>query len=293
MRKITCTNADNISITFGEAFSPFLLLNCDGIYSVENNVWLEERSLSDGADYLGSNTKLRNIVLTVADKDSHMSNRNLLYRLFKKGSKGVFTYYEIDDEEETTKEIDYYVETVSIDTEKRVRTAEISLLCPEPFFRAQYDENVLMTGWDNQFEFPHEFLEEKEELSTMVMEKLKTINNTSEMDGIGVTVTMTVEGNVLNPYIVHVEKNEWIKVGTELKPLNLIAGDQLIITTQNNDKNIYLIRDGMKSVINEYLDEDTEFFQFSTGSNTLRYGADDGENYLLVNVSFRHQFMGC
>lgn len=293
MRKITCTNADNISVTFGDAFSPFLLLNCDGIYSVENNVWTEERSLSDGADYLGSTTKLRNIVLTVADKENHMSNRNMLYKLFKKGSKGLFTYYEKENEEEAIKEIDYYVESVSIDTEKRVRTAEISLLCPEPFFRAQYDENVLMTGWDNQFEFPHKFREEKEEFSTMVMEKLKTISNTSEVDNVGVTITMTAEGNVTNPYVVCVEKNEKIKVGTELNPLNLITGDKLIITTLSNDKNIYLVRNGVKSVINEYLDEDTEFFQLSTGRNTLRYGAEAGEDYLLVSVSFRHQFMGC
>lgn len=293
MRKITCTNADNISVTFGETFSPFLLLNCDGIYSIENNVWLEERSMNDGSDYLGSNTKLRNIVLTVADKGNHMINRNLLYRLFKKGSKGLFTYYEKDDGEEVIKEIDYYVESVNIESEKRVRTAEISLLCPDPFFKAQYDVKVLMTGWNNLFEFPHAFLEAKEELSAMVIEKLKIINNESEMDGIGVTITMSAEGNVLNPNIMHVQKGECIKLGTELKPLNLVTGDQIIITTHNNDKNIYLIRNGIRTVINEYLDEDTEFFQLSTGGNTLRYGAEEGEGYLLVDVIFRHQFLGC
>ena len=293
MRKITCTNSDNVSVTFGEAFSPFLLLHCDGIYSVDNNVWTEELSMADGGDYLGSNAKLRNIVLTVADKNNHMLNRNMLYRLFKKGSKGLFTYYECDGEYETTKEIDYYVESVNVDSEKRVRIAEISLICPYPHFRAPYDMKVIMTGWNHQFEFPHEFLEEKEELSIMVSEKLKAINNDSEMDNIGITIEMVAEGNIKNPMITHLESGEFIKVGNELSSFELIAGDTLIITTHTNDKNVYLIRDGKKTVVNEYLDEYTEFFQFKTGKNTLRYGADEGEDYLLVSVTYRHEFMGC
>ena len=287
-RKITCTNEDNISMEFTSKFSPFLLQNCDGIYEVDNNVTTKDNTMIDGSTYLGSTTKMRNIVLTLADKENHMKNRNLLYQLFKPKSPGTFKY----EEEDETRTIEYYVESVQFTSVKNVRVATVSLLCPDPFFQDLEDMVVQMSGWQKLWTFPHKFLDEKEAFGRRIQEKLKTIDNESATDNLGITITMTAEGPVKNPALYHVELGEYIKVGTDSKPLNLDNGDQLIITTETNKKNIYLVKGGTKTTINEYMDEGSSFIQLQSGQNSLRYEAESGEDYLNVSISFRNKYLG-
>lgn len=47
-----------------------------------------------------------------------------------------------------------------------------------------------------------------------------------------------------------------------------------------------------KKEINEYLDEDSDFIQLQHGTNTIRYTADAGEDYLNVTVSYRFRYLG-
>ncbi|MDD6561363.1 MAG: phage tail family protein [Lactimicrobium massiliense] len=287
-RKITCTNEDNISMEFTSKFSPFLLQNCDGIYEVSNNVVTKDNTMVDGATYLGTTTKMRNIVLTLADRTNHVRNRNLLYQLFKPKSPGVFRY----EEEDEIRTIDYYVESVVFTSVKTIRVATVSLLCPDPFFQDLEDMVVQMSGWQKLWIFPHCFKNEKEEFGKRLKEKLKAIDNGSAADNVGITVTMTAEGPVKNPALYHVEFGEYIKIGTASKPLNLDTGDQVIITTETNKKNVYLVKDGVTTAINEYLDEGSTFIQLQSGQNSLRYEAESGEDYLNVSISFRYKYLG-
>ena len=61
---------------------------------------------------------------------------------------------------------------------------------------------------------------------------------------------------------------------------------------ETNNKAVYLVRDGVKQEINEYLDEDSDFIQLQHGTNTIRYTADAGEDYLNVTVSYRFRYLG-
>jgi len=281
-----------MEVTFGKAFSPFLLENCDGIYTVQNNVVSSENTMTDGATYQGSTTKMRNIVLTLRDKNGtdHQANRTLLYTLFKPKSLGKLTYLENDKSE--SRSIDYYVESVVVDSVMRARQATVSLLCPEPFFVGPSDLTVTMAGWNSYFEFMHEFSAAGEEFGARVNERLKTIENTSAADNIGLTITITASGPVENPSIYHVEQAESITVGTEARPLDMVTGDKVIITTGTNNKHVYLEHNGVKTEINEYMTEDSEFIQLMHGTNTLGYSAVSGETYMTVVVAYRYRYLG-
>ncbi len=291
-RKIICSNDDGVSVTFNDTFSPFLLENCDGIYCVTNNVTTSENTAIDGSTYQGSVTKMRNIVLTLRDKPGadHQYNRNLLYNLFKPKSAGTFTYYEDDDAD--AKIIEYYVETIDIDSVKRARQATVSLLCPDPFFTDPEDLTVTMAGWDALWEFEHEFQDGGEEFGARVAEYLKTIENSTGIEGIGLTITITALGSVTNPSVTHVESGEVIEVGTESNPLELVLGNQVVITTGTNNKHVYLVQDGVQTEINQYLSEDSEFIQLISGTNTIGYFADNGEEYMTVEISYRYKYLG-
>lgn len=288
MKRILCKNEDGVQIEFNYDFASFFLVSLDGVYTVSNNVVTSENTMVDGSTYQGSTTKQRNIVITAQMETDYQTNRDLLYKCFKPKSTGIFTYME----DEETRVIDYKVEELEIGEKGVVRNITISLLCPDPFFRDLEDLSVSMASWTGLFEWPHAFIEEKEPFAERTAEKLKEIENDSAADNIGITVTLEAEGPVINPAVYHAESGEFIKVGTEKTPFSINAGDVVIITTETNNKAVYLVRDGVKTEINEKLDEDSEFIQLQHGINTIKYTADAGEDYLNVTISYRFRYLG-
>lgn len=291
-RIIRCKNEDGLEVLFGSAFNPFLLEDCDGIYTVKNTVSVSANTMTDGGTYQGATTEVRNIVLTLRDyvDSDHAANRTLLYRLFKPKSKGTLIYQE--NEYAESRSIDYYVESIEPEGTLRARRYTISLICPDPFFVAPKDLVVTIAGWKPTFVFPFEIPEEGLEVGVRIAEKLKTIDNSSAAENIGLTITISVGGQVKNPTIYHVEKNEKITVGTELNPLNLERGDKVIITTGTNNKHAYIVCDGVKTEINNYLTEDSEFIQLQNGLNSLGYSADEGEEHMEVEIAYRYRYLG-
>ena len=289
-RRITCLNEDNISCTFTSGFDPWLLENCEGIYETQNDVRTSENTMTDGSTFQSSQTKMRNIVLTLRDRpeSDHQANRKLLYNLFKPKSAGVFTY----EEDSTIRQIEYYVESVTIDSVPRSRRATVSLLCPDPFFTEPEELSVQMAGWVGAFEFEHEFSSAGEEFGYRVSSRLNAIENESAADYIGITVVIEAMGPASSPTITHVEQGESISIGTASNPLSLETGDKVIITTHTNNKHVYLVHSGEQTEINEYLSEDSEFIQLMRGTNTIGYSALSGENYLSVTISYRYRYLG-
>lgn len=289
-RKITCTNADNLSASFTDDFAPWLLEGCEGVYEANNTINSADDTMIDGGTVLGSVMKMRNIVLTLRDRpeSNHAANRAIIYSVFKAKSVGTFVY----EEEDIRRQIDYYVESVSIDAVKRARRATISLLCPDPYFVDLMDVSVFMSAWVESFEWPHAFTVAGEQFGYRSAERLKTIINDSATDDIGVTIEITATGTVTNPKITHVEKAETIEIGTEQNPFTMQTGDRLIITTHTNNKHVYLESGGARAEINEYLSEDSEFIQMDYGTNTFGYSADDGAGYMTISITFRYRYLG-
>lgn len=287
-RKITCKNNEGMAVTFGSSFSPYLLADCDGIYTVINKVGISDNTMNDGATYQGAVVSKRNIVLTLKDKSNHRLNRYQLYQLFPPDTKGTLIY----SEDGVDRVIDYYVEKIDPDSIDKVRTATVSLICPDPFFRATSDITLTMAGWESGFKFIHAFTAEGETFGARINEKLKTIENYSGAKGIGLTIEIIANGAVHNPSITQVETGNFIKVGTLAHPMNMVSGDVLTITTETNNKKVMLTHEGVTTEINEYLDEESEFIQLIAGINTIGYAAESGEAYMTVKLTYREKYLG-
>lgn len=291
-KQIVCQNEDNVQGVFGYDFDPFFILSCKGVTSIYNKVVTSENTMIDGSTYQGSTTKQRNIVLTLQmycrTRDEAQKNRNFLYKLFKPKATGTFIY----QENEETRSIDYKTESIDIDEKGIVRNATISLICPDPFFKAMADIDVDMARWEPLFEFIHEFQFGGEEFGTRTDEIIKEIENDTAASNIGVTITMEAVGAVTDPAMHHIESGEYIKIGTPSNPFHMVMGDILTITTETNNKNVTFTRDGVTRIVNQYLDENSEFIQLQYGMNTLKYDADAGIDYLNVQISYRQRFLG-
>lgn len=311
--KVVCTSDKNVSLTFTwDDFTPFHLVDIEGIYGIESNVVTSENTTTDGSTYQGATAKERNIVITVEMDSNYKENRNLLYRTFPIKRTGTMQY--IEDGE--AKAIEYEVESVIPGaTTGVVRDYTISLKCTDPYFKDLADIEVVMASWVSDFYFPACFPEEGRIFGHREADLVKEIENESGADNIGIVVIFRADGAVKNPAIYHTESGEFTKVGYSDNDFIMSSGQYVIINTYTGKKNAYLL-DGVTqaeienhkdnygvidwdtviekygTVINEYLDEDGEFIQLQDGTNTLTYTADEGTNYLSVSVYYRISYLG-
>ena len=288
-REITCINEDNVQIVLRDKVTPWVLQSCEGLYEYNSPVLTLADSMTDGSIYQGSQLSQRNIILTVRDgpTSNHLNNRKLLYTVFKPKSIGTLIY----KENGIRRLINYYVEKVYADSDKRSRAATISLICPDPYFYDPVEMVESMAGWVPGFEFRHEFISAGEEFGSRNQELIKKITNTNA-DDIGIRVSMAASGAVVNPALYHIETNTHIAVGTVSKPFTLNAGETLVITTHTGNKHIYLLSNNTYTEVNEYLSEDSDFIQLQYGDNTFGYGADSGSDYLSIEIAYRYKYLG-
>lgn len=287
-RYIICKNTDGVWMRFDSTFGPFLLTHIDGIYGFDSNVITATNNMVDGASVLGNVKQIRNIVITLLDRDEFQTHRQALYELFDSKSQGELIYCENGQ----SKSIGYICESIESESTMRAHSITISLLCPDPLFSDVRDTELVMAGWIPQFEFPHEFKSVGEELGRRSNVKLKKIRNTSASSNIGITIEMSALGNIKNPNFYHIEQNMHINIGTTIKPLNLKRGDILRISTHNSNKKVVLISNGVEKNINEYLSVDSYFFQLNRGVNSIGYDAEVGREYMEVKLLYRFKYGG-
>lgn len=291
-RVIYCKNENDVEVKFSyDEDALFFLNKITGITSVKKKVATSENTMVDGSTKQGSVTTQKNIVITVEidanTSEEHQRRRDLLYSCF--ATDGTMTV----EEGEVRRVIDYTVEDIDVEAEGGPeRFGTISLICCDPMFKDEQDIVVTMAGWDSGFEYIHEWIEEGEEYGSRKAEISKTIENDSAVAYIGIEINITSSGSVINPAIYHIEEGEFIQIGTEVNPFEMISGDRLRITTGTNEKDVILIRAGEETNVNEYLAEQSEFIQLIHGKNTLTYAADAGRDYMDVEIRYRQRYLG-
>lgn len=287
IRTISCTNELGYTINFGEtSISPFLLVDCDGIYNYEYDVTTQDNGNIDGSTIIGSKMKERNIIITVVDIDGFAMNRELLDSVFS--CDGTLIY----DDGVHKRKINYTVEKLTgTDGTFTKRTTQISLLCTDPHFHDIADNELDMAYIDSLFEFPHEFTED-EEISKIVKTQNIEILNKNGADT-SMTITMSTNGAVTNPSISLQETGENLTLGVDgIKDFTLSTEQKVIITTELNNCHVYLLdTDGSKTNINNYLTSDSVFLRLKNGVNHIGYTAKDGVDNLSVSITFKNSYL--
>lgn len=284
MRKITCVNNNGLSVVFmyDHDETEFFLVSTEGFYKVKNNVNTTQNATTDGSTYSGDTLSERDLVILVNIRRNHQENRDMLERVLKLHSEGTL-YHE---ENGRTRRIEYYVEDIEIPDEGVIRTATIQLKCPDPYFKDEEATHIEMASWESGWEFPLEIPEEGMEFGTRSKETIKVVDNNSTT-AIGIQMTIVAEDTVINPTIMNVTTGETLKLLCEMKP-----DDEIIITTQQGNIDVVLIRDNVRIDYNWTVDEENEgYIQLETGRNYINYTADGGGDYMNVNFDFENCYV--
>ena len=290
IRSASFTNMDDVIDLIVDGNCPGILIeHIDGIYAFKGEVKTSPYSQTNGDRYKNTRATKRNIVITGKIFDDFWDNRQFMYRVFRLGSIGKFCYAEPNRK---NRYADYYVESCDIDQDPFRGQFQISLICPDPFFYDGEAEYIDLSSWLSDFTFEHEFIAEGEELGHRETSMIKEIENLNGVDGIGMKITMTASGNVVNPYVYLYETGERITIGTPGNPYTLTSAKSVEIETTTGKKNIVQIESDTRTRINEYLDPDSSFFQLQAGKNTIGYNAASGALLLNVHIEYKMRYLG-
>lgn len=263
---------------------PFLLSICDGFHETVGTVNSVSSAYGVGTTWNGTSIGQRDLTIKGTITDNIQENRLLLYNMFPLNSEGTLYYYEGDIERKIT----CLVEKVSIPEKKGfTRDFSISLVCPNPRFSALAATILSMATWTPAFKFKLVIPKNKGiKFGTKNTTSMGTTENTTEID-YGMTIKFKANDTVKNPYLFNVTTRDIIQIEKTMS-----AGDQIIITTHIDNKNVIYKNavTGEEENINYLIMYGSKYLQVPSGTNTFRSGADSGEDNLETTIEFLPEY---
>lgn len=231
----------------------------------------------DGGKFNSSKLETRNIVITLKLNERTEENRLYLYSLFPTKEEVRFFY----SNESRDVFIVARVETVECAYFDQREIMQISLICPQPYFRA-IDETINdISKVTDLFTFPFS-IEDPVPISSLDTEQVTDIINTGESDT-GMIIDITFSAPVETLRIQNVDTGEYLELS-----YHFWANDEVIVNTNKGEKSVRLLREGMDFNLFSSVVRGSTFFSLSSGDNLFSYTADEGETDDDVHIVFRH-----
>ena len=231
----------------------------------------------DGERFNSSKVGMRNIVMTIAILGDIEANRIALYSIFKSKQwvrfhykNGIRNVY-----------IDGYVESAPIDLFTQNQEIQISILCPEPFFKNAEEIIDDMNLIISMFYFPFAIEETPGtpiSAYDTILEKL--VLNEGEIQN-GMIIELRATGEVINPKIFNRNTTDFFGLNITMQ-----KGDLITISTVKGSKTVYLLRNAEEINIFNNIMKNITWLQLDPGDNIFTFEAEKGTEYL--EVSFKH-----
>lgn len=291
IHSITVTNyrGDSLEMVLAEPEkSGFAITNITGLGPGKATINSTEISTTDGALFNSARLSARNIVISLRYlwKDSIEDVRQLSYRYFPIKQK-VTLLFKTDNREA---EIEGYVESNEPNIFSDAEGADISIICPDPFFYSRESQTTVFSGVEPMFEFPFS----NESLFEPLLEMGSIENATDKVviyDGdaeTGIMITIHAVGEATNITIYNIGTREQMKIDTtKLQTYTgsgIKAGDDIIINTIPGEKSIQLLREGVTTNILNCLDRNSDWFKLAKGDNVFAYTAESGGSNLQFSI---------
>lgn len=236
----------------------------------------------DGSTYRSSRLNERNIVIMLAIEGDAEANRINLYQYIK-AKKQCTLYYQNGSRNVS---IVGYVESLEIAIFGEKETAQISIICPRPYFADVVQTILDMSATSAMFEFPFAIEEEGIEFSTLAVATDSIVQNLGDVET-GAVIVFHATGTASNPVIYNLDTAEFFKVNIDMS-----AGDLLVISTIKGEKTVTAILSGIEwNYINSMV-QGSSWIQLESGANTMLYNADSHPENLECMISFSNLYEG-
>lgn len=236
----------------------------------------------DGARYNSARLGERNVVIDLHINGDIEANRINLYKYFRVKHKIRVRY----KNEHVDVYIDGYVDTFENNLFTMSQRPQISIICPEPYWKSTTETDLDFDTVTSLFEFPFSIpaggiaFSELDSISSMFFDAGNVAT------GAIITFTALADG-VKNPTFYNRTTGEFFGVGVTTQ-----SGDVITINTQQGEKSVTLLRGGVvTNLINDRL-TDSSWLVFEPGMNEVSYGADEGAAALRVALQITQKFEG-
>lgn len=298
IKSITVTNylGDSIKLELGKPEqSGFLIKSISGLGPSKANVNTTEVSTNDGSLFNSARLNQRNIVFEFIFVES--INRESIEDIRQKSYK----YFPIKKNVDLLIETDNrivkttgYVESNEPNIFSSQEGAQISIICPDPYFySAGPDGNIttVFCGIESVFEFPfsNESLTQPLIVFGSIQNKTENVITYRGDAEIGITIQIHAIGKASNITLYNTGTRESMRIDTlkleSLTGSGIVAGDDIIINTQKGDKSVTLIREGKSINILNCLDKRTDWFRLAKGDNIFAFTAESGVTNLQLRIN--------
>lgn len=235
----------------------------------------------DGAVFNSSKLETRNIVLTIKINGNIEASRLQLYNYFRTKEKCIFYY----TNNSLDVSIEGYVESVECDLFTNNELAQISIICPYPYFKSITEVIKDFSHINNLFTFPFTIESGYPVVISEYSADDINVYNSSESET-GAIIEIDILSAVSKIEIKNTSTGDDFILNYSFQ-----ENDTVIINTNKGKKSINLIRSGIITSLFSALQQGSVFFQLIPGSNIFEYLIDDTSGLEILNkvqISFKY-----
>lgn len=171
----------------------------------------------------------------------------------------------------------------------KLQEYQVKLKATDPYWRGDRDAMVEMAGTKGHFHFPLVIPKRKGVIfGVKSTSKIASVPNRSAIRT-GMTIIFTARGNVTNPYVINIYTRECIQINC-----GMVNGQTITVET-GEEKTIMSRLNGVATDYIGHVDLEggnCDFLELAPGDNVLRYGAQEGEDYLAVKFVYATKYAG-
>ena len=167
------------------------------------------------------------------------------------------------------------VEQVNTPPNTQPMNTQISLICPDPYWRESGDNTVVIAGTESLWEFPFEIPEAGMEFGRINAATIAIVENKGTAES-GAIFTIIATSACSNPKIENIDTGEFMKVIVEME-----RGDILVFTTELGEKTISFTHNGKTQNYFNYRVSGSTFLQIRPGINHFKYTVDSGDDHAV------------
>lgn len=287
MKKVICRNsATGRTMTFEYGDTVFLE-GVDDIGAAKFSIATSKDTGVDGEAVEGESQDARHPVIRAKVLSDYDVIRDQLDAVFQEGVDGTMEVYREDG---TRRVATYRPEGWELPFHGVIRDLTVNLLCADPKFYDPEEEYTTMASWRSMLRFPLVF-HSPFIISEHVANLLATITNPSSTAQ-ALRIVFTATGEVTNPFLTDVNRQETLQIGTPNKPFILHNGETITVTTSLSNMHIMLTSRGVETEITNKAVWPIAWLKLQPGENLFRYGAASGEQSLQVQIWHRQSYGG-